>query len=111
MNLYTLQSLVLYHSPLEASLWSMQADVDATAKFQVLSQILQLGYAALLSDMDVVTIQNPFGHLRRDADLEAASDGFSNATAYGTHWPISSSTSHPLLYWAPVISLLTLNFC
>ena len=55
----------------------------AAAKFQALSQILQLGYAVLLSDLDVVTIQSPFRHLHRDADLEAASDGFTNATAYG----------------------------
>ena len=55
----------------------------AGAKFQILAQILQLGYAVLLTDMDVVTVRNPFQHLQRDADVEAASDGFSNATAYG----------------------------
>ena len=55
----------------------------AGARFQVLGEILRLGYAVLLTDMDVVTVQSPFPHLHRDSDLEAASDGFTNATAYG----------------------------
>lgn len=37
----------------------------------------------LLSDVDIVTLRNPFPHLMRDCDVEAMSDGWDNATAYG----------------------------
>ena len=52
-------------------------------KFKILHHFLQLGYSVLLSDVDIVTIQNPFSHLHRDSDIEAMSDGWDNATAYG----------------------------
>lgn len=52
-------------------------------KFKILRHFLQLGYSVLLSDVDIVTIQNPFSHLHRDSDIEAMSDGWDNATAYG----------------------------
>lgn len=52
-------------------------------KFKILRHFLQLGYAVLLSDVDIVTLQNPFGHLHRDSDVEAMSDGWNNNTAYG----------------------------
>ena len=59
-------------------------------KFKLLRRILALGYSVLLSDVDVVTLrdpfgQDPFGHsfLKRDSDLEAMSDGWDPATAYG----------------------------
>ena len=41
----------------------------------------------LLSDVDIVTLRNPFPHLRRDCDVEAMSDGWDNATAYGAPAP------------------------
>ena len=41
----------------------------------------------LLSDVDIVTLRNPFPHLMRDCDVEAMSDGWDNATAYGAHMP------------------------
>ena len=46
-------------------------------------RFLQLGYAVLLSDVDIVFLQNPFHHLVRDCDVESMSDGWDNATAYG----------------------------
>lgn len=52
-------------------------------KFKILRHFLQLGYSVLLSDVDIVTLQNPFNHLYRDSDIEAMSDGWDNATAYG----------------------------
>lgn len=52
-------------------------------KFKVLQKFLQLGYSVLLSDVDIVTLQNPFEHLYRDSDVEGMSDGWNNATAYG----------------------------
>jgi arabinosyltransferase len=42
-----------------------------------------LGYSVLLSDVDIVTVQNPFQHLVRDVDVEGMSDGWDDAKAYG----------------------------
>lgn len=54
-------------------------------KYEVLLEMLSLGWNVLLSDADVVTLQDPFvGHLYRDADLEAMSDGSTPAEAYGS---------------------------
>ncbi|MQL82762.1 hypothetical protein Taro_015243 [Colocasia esculenta] len=52
-------------------------------KFRILREFLQLGYSILLSDVDIVYLQNPFDHLYRDSDVESMSDGHSNMTAYG----------------------------
>ena len=52
-------------------------------KFRILRPILDMGFAVLLSDVDIVTLQNPFQHLHRDCDVEGMSDGWDNATAYG----------------------------
>ncbi|KAJ6814639.1 arabinosyltransferase RRA2-like [Iris pallida] len=52
-------------------------------KFRILREFLQLGYSILLSDVDIVYLQNPFDHLYRDSDVESMSDGHNNMTAYG----------------------------
>ncbi|XP_077219818.1 arabinosyltransferase RRA3-like [Tasmannia lanceolata] len=52
-------------------------------KFRVLREFLQLGYSILLSDVDIVYLQNPFDHLYRDSDVESMTDGHDNVTAYG----------------------------
>ncbi|XP_038682851.1 arabinosyltransferase RRA3-like [Tripterygium wilfordii] len=52
-------------------------------KFRILREFLQMGYSVLLSDVDIVYLQNPFDHLVRDSDVEAMSDGHDNMTAYG----------------------------
>ncbi|CAN4095415.1 unnamed protein product [Withania somnifera] len=52
-------------------------------KFRILRVFLQLGYSVLLSDVDIVYLQNPFDHLYRDSDVEVMSDGHNNLTAYG----------------------------
>ncbi|KAL8058974.1 hypothetical protein ABFX02_03G057600 [Erythranthe guttata] len=52
-------------------------------KFRILREFLQLGYSVLLSDVDIVYLQNPFHHLYRDSDVESMSDGHNNMTAYG----------------------------
>ncbi|CAK9315858.1 unnamed protein product [Citrullus colocynthis] len=52
-------------------------------KFRILREFLQLGYAVLLSDVDIIYLQNPFNHLYRDSDVESMTDGHDNATAYG----------------------------
>uniref|UniRef100_M1A5S8 Nucleotide-diphospho-sugar transferase domain-containing protein n=1 Tax=Solanum tuberosum TaxID=4113 RepID=M1A5S8_SOLTU len=43
-------------------------------KFRILREFLQLGYGVLLSDVDIVYLQNPFDHLYRDSDVESMSD-------------------------------------
>ncbi|KEH30418.1 nucleotide-diphospho-sugar transferase family protein [Medicago truncatula] len=55
----------------------------STLKFHILREFLQLGYSVLLSDIDIVYLQNPFDHLYRDSDVESMSDGHDNMTAYG----------------------------
>ena len=62
-------------------------------KFRILRRFLDLGYAVLLSDVDIVTLQNPFQFLARDCDVESMSDGWDNATAYGGP---GASTAHAL---------------
>ncbi|CAA0813328.1 Nucleotide-diphospho-sugar transferase family protein [Striga hermonthica] len=52
-------------------------------KFRILREFLQLGYSVLLSDIDIVFLQNPFDFLYRDSDVESMSDGHNNMTAYG----------------------------
>ncbi|KAI8025657.1 Arabinosyltransferase RRA3 [Camellia lanceoleosa] len=52
-------------------------------KFHILREFLQLGYSVLLSDVDIVYLQNPFYHLYRDSDVESMTDGHNNLTAYG----------------------------
>eukprot|EP00798_Chlamydomonas_sp_ICE-L_P007645 gene7645-801_t len=51
-------------------------------KFQLIKEFLVLNTAVLLSDVDILTLQNPFEHLYRDQDVESLSDGFDPQTAY-----------------------------
>ncbi|XP_071731480.1 arabinosyltransferase RRA3-like [Rutidosis leptorrhynchoides] len=82
-------------------------DVDSVAKtgsnhavsglkFRILREFLQLGYSVLLSDVDIVYIQNPFDHIYRDSDVESMSDGHSNMTAYG----YNDVSDDPSMGWA-----------
>lgn len=52
-------------------------------KFRILTNFVKLGYSVLLSDVDIVILQNPFDHLKRDSDVEAMSDGWDPQKAYG----------------------------
>eukprot|EP00873_Tetraselmis_striata_P028570 jgi/Tetstr1/448834/TSEL_036060.t1 len=52
-------------------------------KFGIIHEFLELGWSVLLSDVDIVTLQDPFQHLYRDSDVEGMSDGFDDRTAYG----------------------------
>ncbi|PIN12472.1 Fucosylgalactoside 3-alpha-galactosyltransferase [Handroanthus impetiginosus] len=65
-------------------------------KFQILREFLQLGYSVLLSDVDIVFLQNPFDHLYRDSDVESMSDGHNNMTAYG----YNDVFDEPAMGWA-----------
>nr|GEX46079.1 arabinosyltransferase RRA3-like [Tanacetum cinerariifolium] len=65
-------------------------------KFRILREFLQLGYSVLLSDVDIVYIQNPFDYIYRDSDVESMSDGHSNMTAYG----YNDVSDDPSMGWA-----------
>ena len=41
-------------------------------KFGILAEFLKLGWSVLLSDVDIVTLDDPFKHLYRDRDIEGA---------------------------------------
>ncbi|KAK9129938.1 hypothetical protein Sjap_010425 [Stephania japonica] len=58
-------------------------DVQCTKEILMMALMILLGYSVLLSDVDIVYIQNPFDHIYRDSDVESMSDGHSNLTAYG----------------------------
>ena len=40
-----------------------------------------MGVSVIMSDIDVVYLQNPFDHLHRDADIEGTTDGCAAASA------------------------------
>ncbi|KAI3446079.1 hypothetical protein Pfo_002744 [Paulownia fortunei] len=65
-------------------------------KFRILREFLQLGYSVLLSDVDIVYLQNPFEHLYRDSDVESMTDGHNNMTAYG----YNDVFDEPTMGWA-----------
>ncbi|KAG2497784.1 hypothetical protein HYH03_004056 [Edaphochlamys debaryana] len=77
-------------------------------KFQLIKEFLVLGYSVLLSDVDIVTLQNPFDHLYRDEDVEALSDGYDEQTAYG--WDdVHDDPKMGWSRWAHTIRVFTLN--
>lgn len=65
-------------------------------KFRILRPFLELGYGVLLSDVDILTLMNPFDHLVRDCDVESLSDGWDEGTAYG----YNDVADDPSMGWA-----------
>jgi hypothetical protein len=65
-------------------------------KFRILREFLQLGYSVLLSDVDIVYLQNPFDYIYRDSDVESMTDGHNNMTAYG----YNDVFDEPAMGWA-----------
>jgi len=65
-------------------------------KFRILRPFLELGYSVLLSDVDIVTLDDPFKHLIRDSDVESLSDGWTEETAYG----YNDVADDPSMGWA-----------
>ena len=64
-------------------------------KFKILQRFLKLGYAVLLSDVDIIVLRDPFDHLFKDSDVESMSDGWNNQTAYGDPFLPSPTPSNP----------------
>jgi hypothetical protein len=48
-----------------------------------MGELLGAGASVLVTDIDVVYVQDPFRYLHRDSDLEGTTDGWDAATAYG----------------------------
>ncbi|KAG7674392.1 hypothetical protein Ndes2526B_g05117 [Nannochloris sp. 'desiccata'] len=65
-------------------------------KFRILKPFLELGYSVLLSDVDIVTLDDPFKYLIRDSDVESLSDGWTEETAYG----YNDVADDPSMGWA-----------
>mmetsp|Transcript_33962 Transcript_33962/g.47046 ORF Transcript_33962/g.47046 Transcript_33962/m.47046 type:complete len:726 (-) Transcript_33962:56-2233(-) len=63
-------------------------------KFQILEDFMKVGASVLLSDVDIVWVQNPFPYLYRDADVEGMTDGWDDPTSYGWEW-VSEVTGYP----------------
>ena len=65
-------------------------------KYEIIHEFLVLGWSTLLSDADIVIVQDPFQHLYRDHDLEGMSDGFNADTAYGVIYGVDD----PSMGWS-----------
>mmetsp|Transcript_10601 Transcript_10601/g.38968 ORF Transcript_10601/g.38968 Transcript_10601/m.38968 type:complete len:490 (+) Transcript_10601:269-1738(+) len=52
-------------------------------KFGIIKEFVSVGCSVLLTDTDVVYLQNPFPYLYRDSDIESMSDGFDASSAHG----------------------------
>ena len=50
-------------------------------KFKFVRAFLAIGVSVIMSDIDVVYIQNPFDYLHRDADIEGTTDGWDDGFA------------------------------
>ncbi|RZC45542.1 hypothetical protein C5167_038495 [Papaver somniferum] len=69
----------LNHDPV----YKRDPDQNVDEIFHVLRELLRLGYNVLLSDVDIVYLQDPFDHIYRDSDVESMTDGHNNSTTYG----------------------------
>jgi len=52
-------------------------------KFKYVRSFLSIGCSVLMSDIDVVYLQNPFLFVYGDADIEGTTDGWDDGSAYG----------------------------
>jgi len=64
-------------------------------KYHLLLQFISTGTGVLITDLDLVYVQNPFAHLHRDADVEGQTDGFSEKWSHGQ----LSGVSDPTMGW------------
>ena len=64
----------------------------SSMKYEILEEFLQLGWNVLLSDVDIVTVQDPMDFLYRDSDVEGMSDGYDDGTAYGAIYGVDDAS-------------------
>ncbi|KAI8462685.1 MAG: nucleotide-diphospho-sugar transferase-domain-containing protein [Monoraphidium minutum] len=88
-----------FFMPLKVS--KAQADTGdnhsiSALKFGILRKFLMVGWAVLLSDIDIAVLQNPFKFLYRDHDVEGQTDGFDKPGAYGA----IDGVDDPSMGWA-----------
>lgn len=71
---------------------SRGANMISTLKYEMLGDVLLLGYSVLVVDLDVAFLRDPFAHLHRDAELEGSSDGFTRDWTGGKLGSISDKS-------------------
>jgi len=64
----------------------------STLKYDLLRKFIATGTGVLITDLDLVYVQNPFLHLHRDADIEGQTDGFSAEWSHGKFGGIRDTT-------------------
>ena len=89
------------HTNTQTQVSKAQADTGdnhsiSALKFGILRKFITAGWAVLLSDIDIAVLQNPFGFLKRDSDVEGQSDGFDAPGAYGA----IDGVDDPSMGWA-----------
>ena len=62
---------------------SHPANRVSTLKYDLLRKFIATGTGVLITDLDLVYVENPFPHLHRDADIEGQTDGFTLEWAHG----------------------------
>lgn len=66
---------------------------QSAKKFPIIKDLLKCGVDVLLSDVDVVYLDNPMKHIIGDADIEAMSDGWDDPSIYGFEYAYNAQES------------------
>jgi len=84
-----------YHRELKSITGSTDNHATSGLKFRVLNEFVSTGTSVLLSDVDVVWMQDPFANglnaknerlIYRDSDVEGMTDGWDDVSSYGFSW-------------------------
>ena len=84
-----------YHRELQSITGTTDNHATSGLKFRILNEFVSTGTSVLLSDVDVVWMQDPFADdpkssnqrlIYRDADIEGMTDGWDDPSAYGFSW-------------------------
>jgi hypothetical protein len=84
-----------YHRELQSITGTTDNHATSGLKFRILNEFVSTGTSVLLSDVDVVWMQDPFADgpassnqrlIYRDVDVEGMTDGWDDASAYGFSW-------------------------
>ena len=84
-----------YHRELQSITGSTDNHATSGLKFRILNEFVSTGTSVLLSDVDVVWMQDPFADdpqstnkrlIYRDVDIEGMTDGWDDPSAYGFSW-------------------------
>ena len=84
-----------YHRELRSITGSTDNHATSGLKFRILNEFVTTGTSVLLSDVDVVWMQDPFASgpsatnermIYRDSDVEGMTDGWDDPSSYGFSW-------------------------